>query len=171
MTVGTRWALSYAPNPAVLRLDTTSELTRGTIETSPPSTAPAPLDQLLRLVWIRSIDLHGYRARLNLSPGADAGSIGRKAGAVLAEAWGPASPLRSEPARGYPVPYRGARTVAESLQMAGSQPILRGLFALPGVVEAILEPGLVRITLGPLFAWADVGAAIDEVVRGTDFTH
>lgn len=54
--------------------------------------------------------------------------------------------------------------------MAGSQPILQGLFSVPGVVEAILGPGLVRITLGPLFAWADVGAAIDEVVRGADFT-
>jgi hypothetical protein len=170
MTIGTRWALLYAPNPAVLRLNTTGELTRATIETSPPATAPAPLDRLLRLEGIRSLDLHRYRARLNLSPGADAESIGRKAGAFLAEAWGPASALRSEPARRYPASYRGPRTVAESLQMAGSQPILQGLFSVPGVVEAILEPGLVRITLGPLFAWADVGAAIDEVVRGADFT-
>jgi hypothetical protein len=170
MTVGTRWALSHAPNPTVLRLDTTMELTRATIETSPPSTAPAPLDRLLGLEGIRSIDLHRYRARLNLSPDADAGSIGGEAGAVLAGAWGPASPLRSEPVRSYPVPYRGSRTVAESLEMARSQPILQRLFALPGVVEAILEPGQVRVRIGPLFVWSEVEMGIERVASDAQST-
>ena len=47
--------------------------------------------------------------------------------------------------------------------MAGSQPILRALFAVPGVVEAILEPGHVRVRLGRLFSWTEV----EEEVRRT----
>ena len=59
--------------------------------------------------------------------------------------------------------YRGPRLVAESLRMAGSQPILRALFGVPGVVEAILDSGHVRVRLGRLFSWTEV----EEDVRRT----
>ena len=65
------WALSRATNPAVLRLHTTLELTAATIETCPPSEPPHPLDRLLEIRGIRSMDLHRHVARLNLLPGSD----------------------------------------------------------------------------------------------------
>ena len=54
------WALSRATNPAVLRLHTTLELTPATIETCPPSEPPHPLDRLLEIRGIRSMDLHRH---------------------------------------------------------------------------------------------------------------
>ncbi len=150
------WALSRAANPTVLRLHTSLELTQATIETFPPSTPPHPLDRLLEIPGIRSIDLHRYRARLNLFPGSDPHAITRQVQELLAEEWGRASSKRDDPARTFPVPYWGPRLVAESLQMADSQPILRALFGVPGVVEAVLAPGHVRVRLGPLFSWTEV---------------
>jgi hypothetical protein len=159
----TPWALSRASNPAVLRLHTSLELTEATIETCPPSTPPHPLDRVLQIPGIRSIDLHRYRGRLNLLPGSDPRAITRQVCELLAGEWGRASAKRDEAARTFPVPYRGPRLVAESLRMAGSQPILRALFAAPGVVEAILEPGHVRVRLGRLFSWTEA----EEGVRRT----
>jgi len=135
------WALSKASNPTVLCLHASQELTQATIETCPPSTPRHPLDRLLEIPGIRSIDLHRYRARLNLRPGSDRRD---------------ASSKRADPARTFAVRYRGSRLVAESLQMAGSQPILQALFGAPGVVEAILEPGHVWVRLGRLFSWTEV---------------
>jgi hypothetical protein len=152
----TPWALSRTSNPTVLRLHASLELTEATIETCPPSTPPHPLDRLLQIPEIRSIDLHRYRARLNLLPGSDPRAITRQVCELLAGEWGRASTKRDDPARAFPVPYRGPRLVGESLRMAGSQPILRALFAVPGVVEAILEPGHVRVRLGRLFSWTEV---------------
>jgi hypothetical protein len=159
----TTWALSRTSNPAVLGLHTSLELTGATIETCPPSTPPQPLDRLLEIPGIRSIDLHRYRARLNLLPGSDPHAITRQVCALLAGEWGRASTKRDDPARTFPLPYRGPRLVAESLRMAGPQPILRALFGVPGVVEAILEPGHVRVRLGRLFSWTEV----EEGVRRT----
>jgi hypothetical protein len=141
------------------------ELTQATIETCPPSTPPHPLDRLLDIPGIRSIDLHRYRARLNLLPGSDSEAITRQVCGLLAEEWGHASSKRDDPVRTFPVPYRGPRLVAESGRMAGSQPILRALFDIPGVVEAILEPGHVRVRLGRLFSWAEVE---DDVRRSLE---
>lgn len=159
----TTWAFSRASNPMVLRLHTSLELTQATIEACPPSTPPHPLDRLLEIREIRSIDLHRYRARLNLLPGSDPHAITRQVCELLVKEWGRASSKREDPARTFPVPYSGTRLVAESLGMAGSQPILRALFGLPGVVEAILEPGHVRVRLGHLFSWTEV----EEDVRKT----
>ncbi len=157
------WALSRATNPAVLRLHTTLELTPATIETCPPSEPPHPLDRLLEIRGIRSMDLHRHVARLNLLPGSDPHAITRQVCELLAEEWGRASPKRYDPARTFSVRYRGPRLVAESLRMAGSQPILRALFGVPGVVEAILDSGHVRVRLGRLFSWTEV----EEDVRRT----
>jgi hypothetical protein len=140
----------------VLLLHTSLELTHATIETCPPSTPPRPLERVLEFPGIRSIDLHRYRARLNLLPGSDTHAMTRQVHGLLAEEWGRASLKGDDPPRTFSVPYRGPGLVAESLQMAGSQPILRGLFGVPGVVEAILEPGHVRIRLGRLFSWTEV---------------
>jgi hypothetical protein len=63
------WALEGARNRSVLLLHTTIELTRVTIQPCPPARAPWPLDRLLSIPGIRSMDLHRYRARLNLASG------------------------------------------------------------------------------------------------------
>src|SRR5918996_2693377 len=151
-----RWALSRTPNPTVLRLDTSLELTQATIETCPPLMPPHPLARLLELPEIRSIDLHRYRARLNLLPGSDPDALARRVCEFLVGEWGPASSKVDDPPRAFPVRHRGPRLVAESLEMAGSLPILRALFSIKGVAEAILEPEMVRVRLGRLFSWAEV---------------
>jgi hypothetical protein len=160
-----RWALSRASNPKVLRLHTSLGLTEATIETCPPSTPPHPLDRLLEIQGIRSIDLHRYRARLNLLPGSDPHAITRQVCELLAEEWGRASSKRDSSPRTFPVPYGGPRIAAESLQMAGSRRILRALFGVPGVVEAILEPGRVRVQLGPLFSWTEAEEDVRKALR------
>jgi len=66
------WALERAPDPWVIRIHTTVELTRATIEKCPPASPPEGLRSLLAVDGVRSIDLHRYRARLNLSPVCDA---------------------------------------------------------------------------------------------------
>jgi hypothetical protein len=157
----TTWALSRTRNRTVLRLDTSLELTRATIETCPPRVPPHPLGRLLEFPGVRSIDLHRYRARVNLLAGSDPDALARRISELLVEEWGAASSKLDDPARAFPVPYRGPRLVAESLEMTGSQPILRALFGVGGVAEAILEPGTVRVRLGRLFSWPDV----EEEVR------
>jgi hypothetical protein len=161
----TVWALSRTPNRTVLRLDTSLELTEATIETCPPRVPRHPLGRLLDLPGIRSIDLHRYRARLNLLPGSDPDALARRVSEVLREEWGPASSKLDEPPRAFPVRRRGPRLVAESLEMAGSQPILRRLFGVDGVAEAILEPGMVRVRLGRMFSWADVEEDVRTVLK------
>ncbi len=157
----TAWALSSAVNPAVLRLDTSEELTTATIETCPPSMPPAPLDRLLGITAIRSIDLHRYRARINLRPSSRRETVAEAVEELLSEEWGGPSVTLENPVRVFSVPYNGRRLVAESLEMAGEQPILRRLFDVPGVVEAVLEPGRVSVRIASLFSWSEV----DTVVR------
>jgi hypothetical protein len=161
----TTWALSRTPNPTVLRLDTSLELTQATIETCPPRMPPHPLGGLLELPGIRSIDLHRYRARLNLLPGSDPDALARRVTELLVGEWGRASSKLDDPSRAFPVPYGGPRLVAESLEMAVSQPILRALFGVDGVAEAILEAGRVRVRLGRLFSWADVEEDVRTVLK------
>jgi hypothetical protein len=161
-----RWALSRASNPNVLRIHTSVELTPATIETCPPSSPLHPLDRLLEISGIRSIDLHRYRARLNLLPGNDPSAIARQACELLVREWGPASPEWDERAQTFPVAYGGPRLVAESLQMAGSQPTLRALFGIPGVVEAILTEGHVRVRLGPMFSWTEIEKDVRRTLEG-----
>jgi hypothetical protein len=62
--------------------------------------------------------------------------------------------------------YRGPRLVAESLRMAGSQPILRAFFGVPGVVEAILQPGQLRVRLGRQFSWTEVEEDVRRILQG-----
>lgn len=155
-----RWALRGVTNPSVLIVDTSAELTDATIETCPPSTPPDPFDRLLSIPAIRSIDLHRHRARLNLRPGSDPSEVAVRSRQVLAAEWGGESSGRDEAPRSFPVPYHGGRRVAESLRMAGDEPILRAVFGVPGVVEAILEAGQISVRLGPLFAWRDLEQAV-----------
>jgi hypothetical protein len=63
------WALERAANPTVLRLHTTVQATGRTIETCPP--AFQPLRQPLAIPAVRSVDMHRYLARLNLTADAD----------------------------------------------------------------------------------------------------
>ena len=61
------WALERAPNPRVIRVHTTVELTRATIEKCPPASPPEGLRSLRAVDGVGSVDLHRYRARLNLN--------------------------------------------------------------------------------------------------------
>ena len=166
------WALEAATNPSVLRLHTMLELTKRTIVTCPPGTPDAPLDQLLIVPGIRSIDLHRYLVRLNLHPHADAATVWSTAMGSLMPSWGrPVEPSELEPdPRPFPIDYDGPRAVAESAEMAGSQPLLGALFRVHGVAEAILEPGRVVVRPGRLFDWQHLqprvlAALADPVTR------
>jgi hypothetical protein len=160
------WTVERAQNPSVLRLHTTVELTRATIETCPPARAPWPLDRLLAIQGLRSMDLHRYRARLNLGPGTDPVLAEVRVREILSPELGPPVDLPAEPVpRTFPVRYRGPRAVAESPVMARSQPVLRAAFLAIGVAEAILTEGIVQVRLGRLFAWNQVEAAVWEALR------
>ena len=71
---------------------------------------------------------------------------------ALRGSWGPRVTLPPEEAPlTFPVGPGGRRRAAESLEMAGRQPVLRALFLVRGVAEAILDEGEVRVRLGRLF--------------------
>src|ERR671918_1844685 len=110
------WALEEGRNPSVLLLHTTVELTRATIEPCPPARAPWPLDRLLSIPGIRSMDLHRYRARLNLAPGTDRALVEVRIGEILSPSWvrpwtfrPSPSPERSPCGTGVPRPLPRAR--------------------------------------------------------------
>ncbi|MGH9053076.1 MAG: hypothetical protein ACRDWX_08715 [Acidimicrobiia bacterium] len=160
------WALEGARNPSVLLLHTTVELTRATIEPCPPGRAPWPLDRLLSIPGIRSMDLHRYRARLNLAPGTDWALVEVRIGEILSPQLGPPMDLPAEPQpRAFAVRYRGPRAVAESPGMAQSEPVLRAAFLARGVAEAILTEGVVQVRLGRLFAWDQAEEAVRKALR------
>jgi hypothetical protein len=162
----TRWALEAATNRTVLRLHVDVELTRETIETSPPAEAPAPLERLFELEALRSLDLHRYRARLNLRSDADPALAATNAEAVLAAAWGPASPLVPDDGpRAFAAATVGGRRVAESPAMAEGDPILSLLFDVDGVSEAIVGSGMVLVRLGRLFDWAGTEPAVARALQ------
>ncbi len=155
------WALETATNPAVLRLHVTQDLTERTILTCPPAAPPAPLETLLHVTGVRSLDVHRHRVRLNLEPDADRDEVAVAVGATLQEVWGQVTALPVvELPRAFVVRHEGARAVAESRDMAGSDGVLLAAFAVPGVVEAIAGDGMVLIRLGRLFLWRDHEEAV-----------
>jgi hypothetical protein len=162
------WALERAPNPRVIRVHTTVELTRATIEKCPPASPPEGLRSLLAVDGVRSVDLHRYRARLNLSPGCNAEAAWDGVARAMEAAWGAPAPLLGEPQpRGFEVVYEGPRIVAESPEMAGPDPTLAALFRVPGVAEAILEAGWVWVRPGRLFPWEDVEDSLRWALQST----
>ena len=156
------WAVETVSNPSVLRLHTTEELTDRTIETCPPAVPPAPLDRLLALPEVRTLDLHRYRCRVNLRPGTKAIAVGDAAERRLRKAWGAPDPLppQDEP-RAFAIRREGPRVVAESREMAGGG-VAAALFEVRGVVEVVLGRGIALVRLGRLFPWS---AVQPDVVR------
>jgi len=162
------WGLERAPNPRVVRVHTTVELTRATIEKCPPASPPEGIRSLLAVDGVRSVDLHRYRARLNLSPGCDAKAAWEGVARTIEAAWGAPAPLPDEPPpRAFEVAYEGPRIMAESPEMAGPDATLAALFRVPGVAEAILEAGRVWVRPGRLFSWEDVEAPVRGALRST----
>jgi hypothetical protein len=160
------WALETAPNPRVIRVHTTVELTRATIEKCPPASPPEGLRSLLAVDGVRSVDLHRYRARLSLGPGCDAKAAWDGVARAIEAAWGAPAPLPGEPApRAFDVAYEGSRIVAESPGMAAPDSTLVALFRVPGVAEAILEAGTVWVRLGRLFSWEDVETSVRRTLQ------
>ena len=149
--------MEAAPNPSVLRLHTTEELTDRTILTCPPAVPPPPLDRLLALSEVRTLDLHRHRCRVNLRPGANPIAVGAAAEASLLTAWGAPEPLPpSEEPRAFSIRREGPRLVAESREMAGGEAVALALFDVQGVVEVVLGRGMALVRLGPLFRWSAV---------------
>jgi hypothetical protein len=112
------------------------------------------------------LDLHRYRARLNLAPGTDPELVEVRIREILSPELGPPVDLPSEPPpRTFAVRYGGPRAVAESLGMARSQPVLRAAFLVPGVAEAILTEGVVQVRLGRLFSWDQADEAVRKALR------
>jgi hypothetical protein len=151
------WAIEGALNPTVLRLHVTQELTAATILTCPPAPAPEPLDLLVSIEGVRSLDLQRYRVRLNLVPGAGRATVMAEVAQILHEPWGGAAPMPPEELpRAFAIERQGARLVAEGKEMAERDPVLERAFSVEGVAEAIVDEHLVLVRLGRLFRWADV---------------
>ncbi len=160
-----RWALEPAVNPTVLRLHVDVELTTRTIVTCPPHDPPPIASAALAIAGVRSVNLHRYRARLNLQPGAVAADIVDRASADLARVLGPATEMPADEGPVvFEVDHEGPRRVAESAEMAerSREPTLIALFRVHGVAEAILGEGLVLVRLGRLFRWH--GGARTQVI-------
>lgn len=163
------WALEGALNPTILRLHVRRALTERTIVTCPPGDAGPPLDRLLEIEGVRSIDIHRYRVRLNLRPDGGRSAVSHEVRTLLSQAWGPAVDLPPETLpRAFADTYEGPRRVAESHEMAeiSGVPALTAVFAAPGVVEAVAAPGLILVRIGRLFDWdaaeATVAAALAQ---------
>ena len=160
------WALERAPNPRVIRVHTTVELTRATIEKCPPASPPEGLRSLLEGERVRSVDLHRYRARLNLDPGCDARAAWDGVARAIEATWGAPAPLPGEPPpQAFDVAYEGPRIVAESPEMAVPDATLVTVFRVPGVAEAILEADMVWVRLGRLFSWEDVETSVRRALQ------
>lgn len=158
-----RWAVEAVSNPTVLRLHTTKELTDRTIVTCPPAVPPAPLERLLTLPEVRTLDLHRYRCRINLRAGTSPVVVADAVEAVLLQGWGAPDPLPpEEEPRTFALKRRGPRLVAESREMAEGDPLILALFDVEGVVEVVLGSGLALVRLGRLFRWSEVQP---EIVR------
>jgi len=161
-----RWALEGAPNPTLLRLHAGVALTAETVVTCPPGTAPALIDRLLEIEAIRSIDLHPYRARLNLYPGAGRAATARHVTEVLTPAWGPPAALVPDAGpRVFEARSSSGKVVAESPAMAEGHPLLEAVFGVEGVTEAIAGEGMVLVRLGRLFDWAEGETAVAAALQ------
>lgn len=164
-----RWAVEAVPNPSVLRLHATEELTDRTILTCPPAVPAPPLDRLLALPEVRSLDLHRYLCRVNLRPGTKAIAVGDAAERSLLTAWGAPEPLppQEEP-RAFAIQREDPRVVAESREMAGGDAVALALFDVQGVVEVVLGRGMALVRLGRLFRWSAVqGDVVRALTPGT----
>jgi hypothetical protein len=156
--------------PRVIRVHTTVELTRATIEKCPPTSPPEGLRSLLAADGVGSVDLHRYRARLNLTPGRDAKAASEGVTRAIEAAWGPPAPLPGEPPpRAFGVEYEGPRMVTESPEMAAPDATLVALFRVPLVAEAILEAGRYgsgRAACSPGRTWRPRSAGLCRVPSG-----
>ncbi len=161
----TAWAFEDVTNPWLVRLHVDTALTDRTIVTCPPAEAPPPLDRLLQVKGVRALDLQRYRVRLNLEYGISRAAAARTGSAFLRGHWGDPSELPpKERPRAFQVDRRGPRKVAESLTMAGDDVLLRALFGVDGVAEAVAAEGVVLVTLGRLFRWADREAVVSDAI-------
>lgn len=163
----TAWVLEHVANPSVLRLHVTEALTDRTIETCPPGKPPPQLEPLLGVDGVRSIDIHRYVVRANLTPEVDRGAATTAVTAVLRAQWGDAAPLLVEELpRAFEATHQGPRVVAESLEMAraAQEPMLEALLATDGVAEAIAGDGMVLVRLGRLFRWENAEPAVVEAL-------
>jgi hypothetical protein len=152
----------------VIRVHTTVELTRATIEKCPPASPPEGLRSLLAVDGVGSLDLHRYRARLNLTAGCDAEAAWEGVARAIEAAWAAPALLPGEPQpRAFEVAYIGPRVVAESPEMAAPDPTLAALFLVPGVAEAILEAGRIWVRPGRMFSWKDVEASVRWALQST----
>jgi hypothetical protein len=142
-----------------------AELTRETIVTCPPGEPDPPLATVLRVPGVRSIDLHRYRARLNLVPDAGRTEVERLAAEVLTDVWGAevALPVEEIP-RAFEVERASERRVAESLTMAEDDDVLTSLFGVEGVSEVVAGDGVALVRLGRLFRWNDVEVRVREAL-------
>ena len=76
---------------------------------------------------------------------------------ALVSEWGLPEPLPpEEDLRAFAIRREGPRTVAESREMAASDPIALALFDVAGVAEVVLGSGVALVRLGRLFRWSDV---------------
>ena len=123
---------------------------------------------MLAVDGVRSVDLHRYRARLNLSPGCIAKATWDGVARAIEAAWGAPAPLPGEPPpRAFEVAYEGTRIVAESPDMAAPHATLVALFRVSGVAEAILEADRVWVRPGRLFSWEDVETSVSRALQST----
>ena len=164
-----RWAIEERlANPTLLRLHVDEALTNETIVACPPGTPAPPLDRLFEIEAIVRIDLHPYRARLNLRPDADRAEAAGNARGVLAAAWGPATPLPPDQGpRAFVSSYAGERRVAESAAMAEGLPLLAALFEVDGVSEVVAAPGMLLVRLGRLHDWGPTEAVVAAVAQSS----
>jgi hypothetical protein len=159
------WALEAATNPSVVRVHVAHELTDRTIATSPPAEVTMPLAGLLEIDAVRTIDLHRYRARINLVRGVDRTETERHVREILRPAWGEETDLPDDAGpRAFESGSHERRVVAESAEMAAGHPVLEALFSVDGVSEAIAGDALVLVRLGRLFGWAQVQPTIRDVL-------
>lgn len=161
-----RWALEQPVNPNVLRVHVDHQLTDRTIVTSPPADIARPLAGLLELDAVRTVDLHRYHARVNLTHAADRDVAAGHAGDILRAAWGDEThDHRESDPRAFEIDYAGPRVVAESAEMAAGRDLLLRLFTVAGVREAILGDGLALVRIGRLFTWTAVEPAVTAALR------
>ena len=165
-TGATPWALELPRNPAAIRLHVGTRLTRETIRTCPPATAPPPVDRVLEIEAIRAIDLHPTHARCNLRSDTDRDEVLGHIEAIMTSAWGPPVELGPDPGpRAFGAATAGPRVVAESPAMAAGHPLLEAVFEVDGVAEAIAGDGLVLVRLGRCYGWGAAEAAVASAVQ------
>jgi hypothetical protein len=156
-------------NPAVVRIHVAHELTDRTIVTSPPAEIEMPVAGLHELDAVRTLDLHRYRVRVNLVPGADRAATADHVREILEPAWGAERSIEPDPGpKVFETGRHGARVVAESARMARAEPLLEAVFAVDGVAEAVVGEGMILVRIGRLFRWERVEPAIAAVVRDYD---